>query len=165
MDEELRRFLDEEAIKKVHMRYCRGVDRMDLELVRSCYHPDAVDDHGEFVGGIDEFIAYARENLPKFLSTNHCVCNQLVEVHGDVAFAEHYGIAYHRLPAGEDGVEKDWIATIRYIDRFERRDGEWRIAHRRSIVDSDRINPVGETMIPPGTMAGARDRSDPSYER
>lgn len=165
MDEEMRRFLDEEAIRKVHLRYCRGIDRMDLDLVRSCYHPDAIDDHGEFVGGVDEFIAYARENLPNFLSTSHCVCNQLVEVDGDTAFAEHYGIAFHRLPAGADGIEKDWIATIRYVDRFERRDGEWRIAHRRSIVDSDRINPVGETMVPHGTMAGARDRSDPSYDR
>ena len=85
---------------------------------------------------------------------------------GDVAFAEHYGIAYHRMPAGEDGLEKDWIATIRYIDRFERRNGEWRIAHRRSLVDSDRIDPVHESLIPRGgPMSGTRDRTDPSYER
>lgn len=165
MDEELLRLLDEEAIKKVHVRYCRGVDRMDWDLIRSCYHPDALDDHGEFVGGVEEFIAYGKANLPNFLSTNHCICNQLVEVKGDVAFAEHYGIAYHRLAAGADGIEKDWIAVIRYVDRFERRNGEWRIAHRRSLVDSDRVDPVAETLVPRGTMAGARDRSDPSYER
>lgn len=166
MDEELRRFLDEEAVKKVHVRYCRGIDRMDFDLIRSCYHPDAIDDHGEFVGGIDEFIEYGKANLPTFLSTNHFICNQFVEVQGDVAFAEHYGIAYHRMPAGEDGLEKDWIATIRYIDRFERRNGEWRIAHRRSLVDSDRIDPVLESLIPRGgPMSGVRDRSDPSYER
>lgn len=35
MDEELRRFLDEEAVKKVHVRYCRGVDCMDFDLIRS----------------------------------------------------------------------------------------------------------------------------------
>lgn len=165
MDDALRQFLDEEAIKKVHVRYCRGVDRMDWDLIRSCYHPDATDDNGEFVGGVDAFIEYGKANLPNFLSTSHCICNQLVEVNGDVAYAEHYGIAYHRLPAGEDGVEKDWIATIRYVDRFERRDGEWRIAHRRSLVDADRVDPVGETLIPRGAMAGARDRSDPSYAR
>ena len=165
MEEQLRRLLDEEAIKKVHLRYCRGVDRMDFDLIRSCYHPDAVDEHGDFVGGVDGFIAYARENLPKFVSTNHCICNQLVEVHGDVAFAEHSGIAYHRLPPDENGIEKDWISTIRYIDRFERRSGEWRIARRRCLVDSDRVDPVGETLIPSGTMAGSRDFSDPSYVR
>lgn len=165
MDEALQALLDEEAIKKVHVRYCRGVDRMDWDLIRSCYHPDATDDHGEFVGGVDAFIEYGKANLPTFLSTNHFICNQLVEVDGDVAHAEHYGIAYHRLPADADGMEKDWIATIRYVDRFERRNGEWRIAHRRSLVDSDRIDPVLATLIPKGTMAGARDRSDPSYER
>jgi hypothetical protein len=165
MEVELRRLLDEEAIKKVHLRYCRGIDRMDWDLVRSCYHPDALDDHGEFVGDIEAFIEYGKANLPTFLSTSHCICNQLVEVDGDTAFAEHYGIAYHRLPAGEDGLEKDWIATIRYIDRFERRDSEWRIAHRRSIVDSDRVTVVSETLIPRGSMAGSRDRNDPSYER
>ena len=99
MEVELRRLLDEEAIKKVHLRYCRGIDRMDWDLVRSCYHPDALDDHGEFVGDIEAFIEYGKANLPTFLSTSHCICNQLVEVNGDTAFAEHYGIAYHRLPA------------------------------------------------------------------
>lgn len=72
---------------------------MDWDLVRSCYHPDAIDDHGDYIGGVDGFIAYGKENLPTYASTNHCICNQLVEVTGDVAHAEHYAIAYHRLPA------------------------------------------------------------------
>lgn len=165
LDKRVQRLLDEQAIKDVHVRYCRGVDRMDFELIRSCYHPDAIDDHGEFVGGVDAFIEYARANLPTFVSTSHCICNQLVEVHDDIAYAEHYGIAYHRLPAGEDGIEKDWIATIRYIDRMERRAGEWRIAHRRNVVDSDRVDPVTETMVPREHMGARRDRSDPSYLR
>jgi len=165
MNEAMQGLLDVQAIKDVHLRYCRGVDRMDFDLIRSCYHPDAIDDHGEFIGGIDAFIEYARENLPTFLSTNHCVCNQLVEVNGAVAFAEHYGIAYHRLAADAEQEERDWIATIRYVDRFEKRDGEWRIAHRRSLVDSDRIDMVRATLIPRDRMAGSRDRSDPSYER
>ena len=43
----LQMLIDEAAIKKVHLRYCRGIDRMDWDLIRSCYHPDAIDDHGE----------------------------------------------------------------------------------------------------------------------
>lgn len=166
MDAEMRQFLDEAAIRKVHQRYCRGVDRMDFDLIRSCYHPDAIDDHGEmFSGGVDDFIRFAQENLPNFVSTSHCICNQLVEVDGDTAFAEHYGIAFHRLPPGEDGVEKDWVSTIRYIDRFERRNGEWRIAYRRNVVDFDRVEPVREFLVPRADMTGARDRTDPSYAR
>ena len=58
MQAALRRLLDEEAIKKVHLRYCRGIDRRDWELLRSCYHPDALDDHGDYVGGVDGFIKF-----------------------------------------------------------------------------------------------------------
>lgn len=40
---------------------------MDLDLIRSCYHPDAIDDHGDYVGGVDGFIEYARETCPSSL--------------------------------------------------------------------------------------------------
>ena len=45
MDVALQRLLDEDAIKKVHLRYCRAIDRRDFDLLRTCYHPDAEDDH------------------------------------------------------------------------------------------------------------------------
>ena len=99
LEHRLQEVLDCEEVKNVHLRDCRGIDRMDWDLVRSCYHPDAIDDHGDYIGGVDGFIAYGKANLPTFASTNHCICNQLVEVTGDVAHAEHYAIAYHRLPA------------------------------------------------------------------
>jgi hypothetical protein len=165
MEPLLQRLLDEEAIKKVHIRYCRGIDRMDWELVRSCYHPDAIDDHGEYVGGIDGFIEYCKAGCPTFLSTTHFTGNQLVEVDGDVAWAEHYARAFHRVAAGEDGVMKDLVVNCRYGDRFERRGGEWRIAHRTVIVDTDRVDPVGEHWVPDVQLRGARDRSDPTYAR
>jgi ketosteroid isomerase-like protein len=165
MEEALQRLLDEEAIKKVHIRYCRGIDRMDWDLVRSCYHPDAVDDHGDYVGGVDGFIEYCKAGCPNFLSTTHFTGNQLVEVAGDVAWAEHYARAFHRVPPDEDGVMKDLVVNCRYSDRFERRDGEWRIAHRVVIVDSDRVDPVGEHWVPDAQLRGARDRSDPTYRR
>lgn len=164
-DDVLQRFIDEQEIKNVHQRYCRGVDRMDWELVRSCYHPDATDDHGDYVGDVEGFIEYGKANLPNFESTNHCICNQVVEVQGDVAFAEHYAIAYHRIPARDGEPVKDWIANTRYVDRFERRNGEWRIAARRTLVDADRVEIVTETLIPPTEMRGSRDRTDPSYDR
>lgn len=36
---------DRAAIENVLGTYCRAIDRLDLELLRSVYHPDAVDDH------------------------------------------------------------------------------------------------------------------------
>jgi hypothetical protein len=165
MDDALQRLLDEAAIKKVHIRYCRGIDRMDWELIRSCYHPDAIDDHGEYVGGIDGFIEYCQAGCPTFLSTTHFTGNQLVEVDGDVAWAEHYARAFHRVPPDEHGVMKDLVVNTRYADRFERRNGEWRIAHRVVVVDTDRVDPVNEHWVPEVQLRAKRDRSDPTYRR
>ena len=44
-----------EAIREAAMRYSRGVDRLDAELMKSAYWPDATDDHGRFVGNGWEF--------------------------------------------------------------------------------------------------------------
>ncbi|HXC38526.1 MAG TPA: hypothetical protein VN667_06230 [Burkholderiales bacterium] len=54
----------------------------------------------------------------------------------------------------------------RLLDRFERRGGEWRIAHRLLVRDVDRIDPVVE--VAPDTtrtVRGTRDRGDPSYRQ
>ncbi len=163
MDLELQRLLDEAAIKKVHIRYCRAIDRMDWDLLRSCYHPDAVDDHGEYVGGIDGFIEYCKAGCPTFLTTTHMTGNQLVEVDGDTAWAEHYARAYHRVAPKDGEPLKDLEVNTRYVDRFERRDGEWRILKRVVVVDSDRVDEVRESWVPDAQLRARRDRSDPSY--
>ncbi len=167
MEKSLQILLDEDAIKKVHLRYCRAIDRRDFELLRSCYHPDAIDDHGsdEYVGGLDGFVEYCMKGTLNFVSTTHLTGNQLVEVDGDVAWAEHYGRAYHRVAAGADGVAKDLVSNTRWIDRFERRDGDWKIAKRVIVVDSERVDPVHEGWTDPHQFRGARDKTDPSYER
>lgn len=164
-DTALQLFLDKEAIKEVHIRYCRGIDRMDLELVRSCYHPDAIDDHGEFVGGPDAFIDYCRAGIPTFEHTAHFTGNQYVEVEGDTAWAEHYARCYHRIAATPERPAYDQLANARYVDRFERRDGEWKILKRTIIVDTCSSMELGEQWSPPELLRGRRDRSDPSYER
>lgn len=165
MEASLQRLLDEAAIKELQIRYCRGIDRMDWELVRSCYHPDAIDDHGEYVGGIDGFIEYCKAGTPNFLSTTHFTGNQLVEIDGDAAWAEHYARAYHRVAGGPDGPDKDLVVNCRYVDRLERRGGEWRLSKRVVIVDSERVDPVHERWVDPSQLRGRRDRSDPSYSR
>jgi len=128
-------------IADVILRYARGIDRLDLELVRSCYHPDAYDDHGAFKGNVDEFIEAAGSFLPRWTATQHFMGNMLIEVEGDVARAETYAVAYHRREAA-DGSGKDDVMGIRYVDRFERRDGSWRIAHRVVVTEWRRVDPV-----------------------
>ena len=54
-----------QQIADVIYRYARGIDRLDFDLVRSCYHPDAYDDHGSFKGSVEAFITAAQSFLPK----------------------------------------------------------------------------------------------------
>ena len=41
-DARLARLADRLEIRDVVYRYCRGIDRREYDLVRSCYHHDAV---------------------------------------------------------------------------------------------------------------------------
>ncbi len=154
--------LAEAEIKEVHLRYCRANDRRDEELMRSCFHKDAVIELHESLS-VDAFIALGREILSKYTVTWHNTGNQLVEVDGDAAWAEHYTISSHRIAAGDSGPDRDFVASGRYVDRMERRDGDWRIARRMMIVDFTRTDPLPPAEPGLGTSGGARDRSDPSY--
>jgi hypothetical protein len=163
--ERLTRVIDQQEIRDVIYRYCRGIDRCDYELVRSCYHPDATDDHGDFRGGVDDFIAYIRRGLPRFERTMHFIGNVLVETDGAQARAESYLVAYHHLAESRTKPERDFVAGLRYVDDFERRDGEWRIAARVCVFEWSRIDTVAPGGWSPDEAAstGRRDRSDPVY--
>lgn len=163
---EVRRLLDEAAIRRVHLDYCRGVDRRDWDLVRSCYHADAVDHHGPFTGGVAEFIEWALEVSVSVVSTTHFVGNQIVDVRGDVAWHEAYCRAFHRLIATDVEPAVDWVVNVRYLDRMERRDGRWKIADRLVVHDSDRRDLVAGTgELSPGWLPGGFSPDDPSYNR
>lgn len=160
---DLQTLIDEAAIRKLHLRYCRGVDRMDWDLVRDCYHPDATDEHGAFSGGVEDFIGWLRAGLPRFERTMHFTGNQFVEVNGDSAWAEHYAQAFHRLPNADGQPARDLVINVRYVDRLERRAGEWRILRRTVIDEGQRAHPVGDPWMTARTAAATRDRGDPSY--
>ena len=165
MDQAMREAADERAIKHVLTRYARAIDRFDMDLLRTVYHPDAYDDHGGYQGDVEGFIVYLNVVLPRFEGTQHFLGNTHVELDGDVAHTETYCQAWHRI-AGEDGApDHDSVAGLRYIDRFERRDGEWRIAARQIVLDWTRDDAVvgGSGGRSPGTQYGRRDRSDPAY--
>ena len=161
----MQRLLDDREIRDVLLRYCRGVDRMDLELVRSCYWPDAVDDHGAFRGGVDDFLAWIGRLLPRYDVTTHLLHNCLVELHPtdpDVARVETYGVAEHQTAGGPP--ELNLTIAFRYLDRFERRDGEWRIADRLCTTEWVRANdPASIFPVDERFPRGARDGSDPVF--
>jgi hypothetical protein len=143
-------------------RYCRGVDRMDAELIRSAYHDDGYDDHGDyFRGTVADYVLWVLEVLgERFDSTMHTLSNISIAEDGGIAKVESYLIAYHVTKGG--GALR--VFGARYVDRFEDRPGAgWRIAHR-TLVSEWQTEQVGEFVAtPPGTAPAARDRTDPSY--
>jgi hypothetical protein len=164
----LQALLDERAIRDVILRYCRGIDRMDRALVRACYHPDAVDSHGSFEGSVDAFLDWVWRVLARYTSTMHLVGNLLVEPAGDDrAHVETYGIAFHRTDGGD--AAGNLVTGFRFVDDFARRPVEggptsWRIASRVAVTDWVRVDrPEDHWPVPPGMLAGRRDRDDPVY--
>lgn len=156
--------LDREAIRDVVHRLARGLDRMDDDLVRSCYWSGAIDDHNHFVGTADEFIAYGRKVTESFDSCQHGLLTHNCELAGDRARAETYYIF-----TGETGGGPHFMSTGRYVDDFERRDGEWRIAARLTLVEGTYDLPQSLVTAgappawAPGTRPSRRDRGDASY--
>lgn len=158
----LERLLATSAIRDVVYRYCRGIDRRDLELVRSCYHADARDEHGGYVGGVEGFLQHALAGLSRCERTLHFIGNVLVEVEGDRARCESYALAFHRLPGREEQPPRDRVVALRYLDVFTRRSGEWRIALRRCVSEWTRTDPVGPGWdFPPAWLRGEFSPADP----
>jgi SnoaL-like domain len=158
-----------QAITDVLHRYCRGIDRRDWELVRSSYHPDAYDDHAIYRGERDGLIEFFKDFLTSnCAATRHSLSNILINVDGDTAGAESYVHAWHRMlpePGAEDSPAKNLIMGARYVDRLERRDGEWRLANRLVVSDWIRVEMNdGESFdLGPDALWSRADRDDVSY--
>ena len=171
-DATLRRLADRAEIHDVMCRYARGIDRGDEDLVRAAYHPDAYDDHVHYKGDVEGFIAATAKRMAGVDNSMHFLGNCLIEFAGpDLALVETYFASRRtRAPAGEEAAELASGDAIcrqqwgRYLDRFERRDGQWRVAKRLVVVDA-RFDSVARGGARDDKLVwGTRDRTDPYYE-
>jgi hypothetical protein len=153
--------LDRQAIRDVVYRYCRGIDRLDMELVRSCYHEDGVDHHTGFGGKRDDYVEWVSAGLSRMAGTMHMVGNHVATIDGDTAASETYGTAFHLGDPSQGTVS--FTTGYRWVDHFERRDGQWRIVERFAIREWDRDEPDQHVADPKVSPTGSRDRDDPSY--
>ncbi len=156
---------DRQAVLDVIMRHARGHDRHDRDLMNSCFWEDGVDEHGQFVTPGPEYGDWANAaHSAGFFGHLHNIANHTCEIDGDTAHCDTYVIGA-MLPQGIPGKAK--FTSGRYVDRLERRGGEWRIAVRRTVIEVEiegeanwPQNPVTETF-----PKGAWDRGDLSYAR
>lgn len=162
----VRELTDRQEITDVLVRYGRAVDRLDEELLRGCYHPDATDDHGVFKGFREEFIAWVLPLHTRYQTVSqHKVSNITIDLHGDVAHCECY---YMYAGMNREGTPLT-VCGGRYIDRFERRDGHWAIADRVSRLEwhgtPGEVFINREKVVDNPQHQSRRDRNDPSYCR
>lgn len=130
----LQQVLDRIAIEDCLHRYCHAVDRCDADLLRTVYWPDGIDDHVFWRGNAMDFVDFCIPILKSREQTLHAISNIMIRVAGDEARVQCYYNAIERV-VRKDGTRNDVTFLGRYLDRFEKRDGEWRIAHRTMLYD------------------------------
>jgi hypothetical protein len=155
----------ERDINRTLADYCGAVDRCDLEALLAVYHPGAQVDYGElFKGSAADHSQWGVQMLSEnYDSTMHVVSNVRIDFDADGARVHSYIVAYHEKRADNGDTPHVDIFAGRYLDRFEERDGEWKISDRLLIGEWDTKVLVSPAFPPDTFVRGQRGQLDPSY--
>jgi ketosteroid isomerase-like protein len=147
------------AIEDCLKRFARAVDRQDWKLARTLYHDDAFDDHGFFKGPPDAFLAHIAKLHEAQEHSMHFNTNVLIEFESrSRAFVETYVLVLQRF------ADRRVTAAARYLDRFEKRNGEWRVAQRTLVFGERVAEPLREPLrFPPEFVEQRHSMEDPLY--
>jgi hypothetical protein len=129
----LETLLEREQIRECIVRLARGEDRRNAELISASYWRDSTTDYGVFAGTFDQYLAWVVPGSPAIPVTQHQLGQSFIDLEGDVAHVETHVTSYHRINMGTE--ERDTVIGGRYLDRLEKRGGEWRIAQRTMLYD------------------------------
>lgn len=155
---------DRQDILDCIQRECRARDRQDVDQIADCWWEDGVDEHGAIVTRAPEYPERANAgHRMLFNATSHNITNSICEIDGDVAHCESYVIG---ALAWQDG-KKTTLACGRYLDRLEKRGGQWRIAVRRCTIEAtaDCDGTWVHSKNVQGFLKPLWSKQDPSYER
>ena len=133
ISEQLKVLLERERIRECITRLARGEDRRDAQMISASYWPDSTTDYGVFKGAFSDYLAWVVPGSDAIKNTQHVLGQSVIEIEGKGARAETHVISYHRLAMGDE--ERDTCIGGRYLDRLERRAGEWRISARTMLYD------------------------------
>jgi len=145
--------LDKHAITEVLVRYWAGIDREEGELIKSVHHEDATDDHGIWKEPGVDFASWLVPKLAQ-IPCRHSITNVCIHLQGDVAFSDAHCLAVTGNGAVKDRAndECDLSVFCRFVDRFERRGGESKIADRKRVFDLARRRGATVESIFPGAL-------------
>lgn len=129
---EAQEIADRLAIQDILHCHSRGLDRQDSTLLQACYWPDAEVDYGAYKGPARQFVELVLPALQAtYELTRHCLVNTTIVVQDELARSESYVNAAH---LSLDAQEEMSFAG-RYLDRLEKRQGQWKIIHRLVVMD------------------------------
>jgi len=157
---------DRFALADLAALYMRALDRLDEALLAAQFWSDARCEYGIFSGGPEEFAAFCMAALKDHARNHHLIGQHLLDFAGeDEAFGEVYYQAWHRT-FDTQGAPRDLFIAGRYLDRYERRGGIWKIAWRAELVDWLRDDPASDAMLARAPfLIGARKPDDRLYQR
>jgi hypothetical protein len=167
-------FLDElEARTRIEdalKRHARGVDRGDWALVESAYHPGGFEQHGGFVGQVEDFISYLKGRHKDVEHSVHFLGNVNITFHSATrAVVESYVLGSFLHPAGsplasgEFGARME--ALVRYVDDFTCAAGEWRILKRYVVMGDSKLTQLERAVkFPEPCIVQRHDTEDYVYK-
>lgn len=119
------------AVRDGLARYCRGVDRLDVDLTLGVFLPEApVDYVGIFTGPIEGFVEFVMSRHRELVGHFH----QLGQVLVEGTRSEAYVAITLWKPTG--GGVAEVAVRGRYLDDWVQDDGgAWRIARRTHVID------------------------------
>lgn len=148
------------AIEDCLKRFARAVDRQDWQAARESYHEGAWDDHGFFKGPPDAFLAHIEKLHAAQRHSMHFNTNVLIEFQTkEKAFVETYVLVLQRFD------DRRATASARYLDRFEKRNNQWRVVHRTLVFGDIVPEPLKEPVtFPEGFTEQKHDMTDVLYK-
>jgi len=166
------RLEDREAIRDVIGAYAHAIDRRRWDMMPQLFHADATFGFGPVQGNWEEFVGQAQAIIDPCLATQHQLGQIQFGFEDDTCHTETYFTAMHTIPAGypvpdvfpDKGKVYSAVIAGRYVDRFEQRSEQWRIAQRTGLYDwreFREVEGVELSELPEG-MAGFHDDRDPS---
>ena len=164
---------DREAIRDIIGAYAHAIDRRRWDMMAQLFHEDATFGFGTVSGDWRGFVDQARAIIDPCLATQHQLGQVQFGFETDtICHTETYMTAMHTVPSGypvaevfpDKGAPYSAVIAGRYVDRFEKRGGEWRIAHRTGLYDwreFREVEGVDLSEMPEGSC-GYHDDRDPS---
>lgn len=179
LDHKIAELAAKDAIRQTMALYARSVDRRDWEGMKATYHDDAYDDHGDYKGDVEGLIAWVAERHATVEQSMHFLGNQHIEMLGEnLAMVETYCVVNQRYGPEAIDTVKLWLGDgydlgpedrvsadlyCRYVDRFECRGGDWRIARRVLVMEEVRATMVQIDLMKPIWALARRDEDDPLW--